>query len=223
MGSTLPHGSAAAADFDLFADDDAADYSSLVLGAANVAVVLFVAQGLASLIVANRLGITTEIRFLWGAIPYAAVLADGATFAPVVGWSTLLAVAVTCAGVGRSVTRHHGDPRRTYGWTAGLLMATVLIALQWCRLWLASEALDSRPLGIAMVLVVATGVVVRAMIGSRTLFDAPESAPVVEAPRPTSVTPARAVTGYRTQVRSSAASKPSQTSLGRRAKETTRS
>lgn len=120
---------------ELLADQDE-DWSPFVLGAANAALLLFGVQALAAVIVGHNLGAVVEIRFWYRFVPYIAFVTDRTTFVGIVTWSTAVATAGVCLGVLFSLVRNREtrvQQLRLLGWSAGLLMAGMLVIFQFVR------------------------------------------------------------------------------------------
>lgn len=150
---------------------DGPSYAPLVLGAANAAALLFAAQGVAAIAVADQMGASTRVGVAAVVIPYAQIDATPETFVSIVGWSSLVAVTVLCLGVVRSLVRHRDEPLRIDGWSAGLLMALMLIGSHALRQLTGGSQVDMadlKPLVISFVLIVATGLAVVAARPLRT-------------------------------------------------------
>lgn len=118
------------------------DYTPLVRGVLRAASTLFLGQALGSLVIANWLGGSLQIRFFLKFIPYVTILAPRITFVRVVTWATVFAVVLTCAMVLLGLLRHRKEQQLLDGWSSGLLMSGLLVAFQYLRHLMDTPTID---------------------------------------------------------------------------------
>ena len=118
------------------------DYTPLVRGVLRAATTLFLGQALGSLIIANWLGGSLQIRFFLKFIPYVTILAPRITFVRIITWSTVLAVVVTCGMVLLGLVRHRKEQQLLDGWSSGLLMSGLLLGFQYIRHLMDNPTID---------------------------------------------------------------------------------
>lgn len=112
---------------------DEVDYAPLIRGSLRVAVLMFLTQFLAAVIIANFLGGVIRFAFWFGFIPYLEIWTDRESYASIVTWSTAAAVASTCMGVVLALIRRRDEPLLLDGWGTGLPMLALLLLLQLVR------------------------------------------------------------------------------------------
>lgn len=118
------------------------DYTPLVRGVLRAATTLFLGQALGSLVIANWLGGSLQIRFFLKFIPYVTILAPRITFVRVVTWATVFAVVLTCAMVLLGLVRHRKEQQLLDGWSSGLLMSGLLVGFQYLRHLMDTPTID---------------------------------------------------------------------------------
>lgn len=109
------------------------DYTPLVRGVLRAATTLFLGQAIGSLVIANWLGGSLQIRFFLKFIPYVTILAPRITFVRIITWATVFAVVLTCAMVLIGLVRHRKEQQLLDGWSSGLLMSGLLVGFQYLR------------------------------------------------------------------------------------------
>ncbi len=118
------------------------DYTPMVRGVLRAATTLFLGQALGSLVIANWLGGSLQIRFFLKFIPYVTILAPRITFVRIVTWATVFAVVLTCAMVLLGLVRHRREQQLLDGWSAGLLMSGLLVGFQYIRHLMDTPTID---------------------------------------------------------------------------------
>lgn len=123
-------------------DEVEEDYTPMVRGVLRAATTLFLGQALGSLVIANWLGGSLQIRFFLKFIPYVTILAPRITFVRVITWATVFAVVLTCAMVLIGLVRHRKEQQLLDGWSAGLLMSGLLVGFQYIRHLMDTPTID---------------------------------------------------------------------------------
>ena len=143
----------AEADLELHASYES--YDQFVRASTRAAIMLFVVQVIASLVIANLSG--ADLRLAkWRFVPYLAIVANEPTFIKTVTWSTVAAVALTCVMALWVLHTRRGDQPIVYGWGTGIVMSGFLVLFQFLRGWLQPPAANSWILAQAGAMVAAS-------------------------------------------------------------------
>ncbi len=146
-------------------DDELPDYGPLVLGSLNAAGVVLGGNAVATVLTANVVSVTTEIRFLWSIVPYVALVAEPDRFATVTTLATTIGAVALAGWLLVSSMRDSLDPLQRAGRLSALPMAAAMLAIQWSRL-VAVDALGAEGvwlLASTALLAVAGAVAVRSV------------------------------------------------------------
>ncbi len=146
-------------------DDELPDYGPLVVGSLNAAGVVLGGNAVVTVLTANLLSVTTEIRFLWSAVPYVALVAEPDRFVTVTTLAAASGAAALAAWLVVSARRTSLAPLQRAGRLSALPMAASLLAIQVSRLAAADVSALAAPwlLASVVLLVAAGAVAVRAV------------------------------------------------------------
>ena len=115
------------------AEDDGEDYSDFMAGVFGTAIVMFVAQVLSSVMIANWFGATIQLALAFGFVPFLQIEAGPSVFVDIATWSTVATVAVVSTRVMVVLAFRRSSPQMLDGRAMGLLMSGLLLFYQFLR------------------------------------------------------------------------------------------
>ncbi len=158
------------------------DYTEFLQGVFGIALVMFFAQALGSIAIANYLGVTISLRAALYVFPYIEILATGGQIIDITTMSTALTATVVVLRVLFGLIFRRSQLQTIDGRATGLLMVGVLVILQYARHVLSHPVIDTWVLAQVTAGVIAATVI---YLGFRP--EVPPSAHAERRVRPTRI------------------------------------
>ncbi|MDX2343129.1 MAG: hypothetical protein QNL12_05035 [Acidimicrobiia bacterium] len=115
---------------------DERTYEHLVLAAFSAALTVLLTKIAATLLIANMLDATVTIQFFLGFLPYFGVIAEPATFASIVTFSTIAMITASLLLLVRPVLQVGWSRQRIWGRGVGLAIGAETFFLEALRHWI---------------------------------------------------------------------------------------